>query len=126
MNYSQADMTHIEQAIQATTSKHVKILADMMRRNSPYIELFDYGMRYLPRIRDKKTGKIDLDRLNGFVPQVVSYFHALSEIPSMPEGLKNVATDFAAYADGESVQTDGYYFKLDPESELKKALLDLE
>jgi hypothetical protein len=37
-------------------TKHVIALADGMQRNAPYFELFAYGMRYLPEIRDKKTG----------------------------------------------------------------------
>lgn len=121
MPYTQEDIAYLQKTAATSTSRHVKSLAGLVSKDAPYQELFRHGMPYLPQIRDKETGKVDLDKLKGFKPEVVEYFHVLSELPSLPEALKDAATDFAAYADGEVVQQDGYYFSLDPEAELKKA-----
>ena len=121
MNYTPEDIKYIEKAAQTSISKHVKALADLVRQSASYAELFAYGMPYLPQIRDKDTGKVDLEKLNGFVPKAVEYFYVLSELPSLPERLKELATELEIYADGEAVQADAYYFSFDPEAELRKA-----
>jgi hypothetical protein len=126
MIYSPDDLTYIGKIIKSAPTEHVIALADRMQRNVPYFELFTYGMRYLPEIRDKKTGKIDLDKLDTYNPEIVGYFEILSELPSLPKKLKDIATDFAIYANGESVQIDASYFKLNPVAALEKALEEIE
>jgi hypothetical protein len=124
MQYSSDDLAYIQRAASKSASRHITALREMLLKNVPYAELFAYGSGYLPHIKNEKTGKIELERLDGYVPEIVEFFDILSEIPSLPARLKDVATDLAIYANGESVQIDAYYLHLDPESEIKNALRD--
>jgi len=95
----------------------------MAGNSASYEELFRYGISYLPRIRNEKTGKINLHALNDYAPVITEFFDVLSELPSLPKDLADLATDLAIYANGESVQTDSYYQHLDPTANLEQALL---
>src|SRR4051794_6288353 len=109
MQYTPADIAYIQKASFASSSKHVGALQRMIRNNLLFGEMFDYGAKYLPKIRNPKTGKIELERLNEYAPEFVEFFNILSELPSLPDRLKDVAIEFAIYANGESVQMDAYY-----------------
>jgi hypothetical protein len=67
-----------------------------------------------------------LDRLDAYNPEIVGYFEILSEVQSLPKKLRDLATDFAIYVNGESVQIDASYFKLNPSATLEKASKELE
>jgi hypothetical protein len=98
------------------------MLAKMLEEDKSFADLFDHGKKYLPLIKSKQTGKLDLDRLHGYIPEIVEYFDVLAELPSLPDTLKDLATDLAIYANGETVQTDAYYQRMDYEHEIETAL----
>jgi hypothetical protein len=125
MHYSQEDRSYLLNATSASSSKHVNELASMVERNASYSELFEYGAAYLPRLKNEKTGKTDLEKLNGYVPEIVEFFDVVSELPSLPNRLKDLATDLAIYANGETVQADRHYYDLEPLAEIQLALKSL-
>lgn len=121
MKYNQEDVIYVNSLLDRESSKHLKELSKMIKADSTHEELFDHGKKFLPA-RDERTGRVDLDKLSDYVPEIVGYFNVLAELPSLPKSLKEVATDLAIYANGESVQIDKYYQTLDPDLLIKKAL----
>ena len=126
MYYSPQDISYIERYSENSVSKHINVLIDKIRKNADYAELFNYGLQYVPKIWNEKSRSENLDLLNDYKPEIVEYFNVLSEIPSIPQKLKDLATDLAIYSNGESVQTDKYYQNLIPSQEIKKALDETE
>jgi hypothetical protein len=122
MHYSVQDFEYLSGLTKASTDLHVLALVNMVKGEASYAKLFAYGSALLPDVRDKKTGKVDLRKLDSYQPEIVSYFSTLSELPTLPNRLKDLATDLAIYANGESLQTDPYYTNMRPELEIKKAL----
>ena len=125
MRYNPKDHQSVQVALNQTGSNHLETLARMLSDNATYSELFEYGLQFLPRLRDPVSGQINLDRLDHYEPEIVSYFHAIADMPSLALRLKDLATDLAIFADGEAVQNDAHYMNLDPEKEIKKALSDI-
>lgn len=126
MHYYSKDVEYVDQSIKREPlKKHLIKLAALLQENASYEELFRYGMAYLPVIRDLTTGIIDLERLSGYEPEVVGYFGTLSELPSLPDILQDVALEFATFANGNSVQQDEHYYSLSPEAILVKALMEI-
>lgn len=109
----------------ASFSPHLKALLEMIQNNASYAEVFSYGIRFLPQIKNE-NGKINLDKLNDYQPEIVEFFEVLSDFASLPKELADLATDFAIYANGETVQIDGYYQLLNPETMLKAVLHELD
>jgi hypothetical protein len=122
MRYSPEDKEYVQTVAAGTDSKHLGKLVQMLEADAPYSEIFRYGAQFLPRLRDPVTGKVDLDRLEGYTPEVDSYFDTVAEIPSLPERLSDLAWELGLYADGETVQVDSYYYSLDCDREIENAL----
>lgn len=120
MLFNAKDRAFMRMITNNSTSEHIKVLAKLVEKNAPYPEMFYYGLKFLPRLRDPNSNMINLERLEGYKPEIVEFFDAISEIPSMPHELRAMATDLAIYANGESVQIDDYYQQLDPETALNK------
>src|SRR6266576_5124559 len=100
MPYTSADMAYVQKAAQNSSSKHATTLAQMVAANVSYAEIFSYGQKYLPHIRDEKNGRINLDKLADYKPEIVEYFDVVAEMPSLPDNLKDLATNLAIYANG--------------------------
>lgn len=122
MEYNALDRTYIENLGPEHAHKHITALQELMRQNASYKEIFEYGKPYLPHVRNPNTGRIEISRLYGYQPEIVRYFEVVAEIPSLPNRLKDLATDVAIYANGETLQGDNYYLTFDFDAELKKAL----
>ena len=122
MDYTAKDNNYIEKTLQTSSSPHVKVLAEMLLQKKSYEVLFEYGMRFLPLVTDTKTRNADLDLLHKYKPGIVEYFDVLSNLPSLPGALKDMATEFGIFADGETLQMDDGYLHFNPSSELKNAL----
>jgi hypothetical protein len=122
MPYSDLDREFISSVAGASSSLHLQELRRLIKENSPYSEIFEYGAAYLPRIRDEITGIVDLERMDDYRPQIMEYFDALSDLPSLPPRLQELATDFAIYANGETLQHDAFYLNFDYRAEIRKAL----
>ena len=106
-------------------SKHFEMLQQILAEDAPYSKIFHYGAQFLPKLRDPLTGKINLDLLEGYTPEVVRYFDTVADMPSLPGKLQDLAMTLAGYADGETVQIDSDYFSLDPDLEIEKALKEV-
>jgi uncharacterized LabA/DUF88 family protein len=119
--YSNKDISIIKRGMKLYSSKHLLKLLEMAEGNATYKTLFEYGKAFLPILKDPKTKRPDLERLEGYLPEVVGYFDTVAELPSLPENLQNLATELAIFADGEAVQTDEYYLNLDFESKIQSA-----
>lgn len=122
MKYTSEDVDFVETECRRTNSEHLAALLRMIKTDSDYGELFAYGSKYLPQVRTLGNDKVDLDLLRNYKPVVLEYFNVLSDLPSLPEKLKELATDLAIYANGESIQIDPKYFSYNPIEEIKKAL----
>jgi hypothetical protein len=80
-----------------------------------------YGLPYLPNITET-DGTKNLDRLEGFVPQVVSYYEALSRLSFLPETMTDLCTNLSTYANGESIGLDSDIYAFSPTEAIEKAL----
>lgn len=84
-------------------------------------KVLTYGLPYLPNIINE-AGQKDLDLLDGFTPEVVSYYSILSELSFLPSVITDVCLELSAYANGISIEIIPETYSLMTEQVIKEAI----
>lgn len=117
MLYNQKEiLSLIEKMEESSTDKekiHLTQLRNLVANMSSARDIFLYGVQFLPKII-LSDGKVDLNLLENYSPDIRPFFDILSEVVSLPKNVSDLATDLALYANGSSVELDNEICSMNP------------